>query len=99
MANGLMYTAPVNGEAGAQMYPVAAGNTILLIDFNAGKFWLKSNENGIPSPLRTFSFKEELPKIQNGGNQVTREEFDILTQSVTALSENLNKLVTELGGK
>ena len=97
--NNTIMTVPVQGEAGANMYPVAAGNTVLLIDFNAGKFWLKSNENGIPSQLRTFTFKEEIQKIQNGGSSVTRDEFNTLTQSVTALSENLNKLITELGGK
>lgn len=97
MSNAIM-TVPVQGESGANMYPVAMGNTVLLIDFNAGKFWLKSNEGGIPSPLRTFNFKEEIPKIQNDSNSVSREEFNTLAQSVSTMSDNLSKLITELGG-
>ena len=47
---------PVNGEGGAQMYPVAAGSTVALIDFDACIFWLKKyrrqNQSALPSSLR-----------------------------------------------
>jgi len=94
------YTVLVNGDAGANAYPVASGNTVLLMDFNSNKFWLKStNANGIPQPLRCFDFKEEIQEIQNGsGNGVTRDEFNVLSQNVSSLTESVNKLLHDLGG-
>ena len=93
------YTVLVNGEAGANTYPVASGNTVLLMDFNSNKFWLKStNVNGIPQQLRTFTFKEEIQEIQNGSNSVTRDEFNTLSQNVLSLTQSVNKLLSELGG-
>lgn len=94
------YTVLVNGEAGANAYPVASGNTVLLMDFNAGKFWLKStNVNGIPQQLRCFSFKEEIRKPQAlSDSMVSREEFDTLSQNVISLTESINKLINDLGG-
>lgn len=96
-ANSMMVI-PVQGENTVNMYPVALGTTIFFIDFNAGKFWIKSNENGIPSQPRSFTFKEDVPQIQNGGSVVSRDEFNQLTQNVGTLTEQLNKLVKELGG-
>ena len=93
----------VNGESGANAYLVGAGRTGLLFDFNLGKFWIKETDiNGIPKQIRTFSFKEETPKqqvIQNNENVVSREEFATLTQSVSALSQSVNKLLKDLGGE
>ena len=58
--DGTLMAIPVQGEAGANLYPVGAGNTVILIDFTEGKFWIKStNVNGIPQKLRGFSFVEE----------------------------------------
>jgi len=93
------YTVLVNGEAGANAYPVASGNTVMLMDFNSNKFWLKTtNTNGIPQPLRSFNFKEEIQEIQNGTPGVTRDEFNTLSQNVSSLTESVNKLLKDLGG-
>jgi hypothetical protein len=86
---------PVQGESGAQSYLVRNGTSVMLYDFDAGKFWIKSNSNGIPQRLRHFVFKEVFPEQEQQQSQniqsVTREEFDKLSQAV-------NKLITELGG-
>lgn len=85
----------VEGEAGARSYPVAAGNTVMLMDFNSNKFWLKSTDTtGMPQHLRSFTFKEDTPVAANTNmaNVVTREEFD-------ALNQKIDKLINELGGK
>lgn len=90
---GLM-TIFVNSEDEVNFYPVAAGLTVMLVSFNMGKFYLKSTgKNGVPEPLRVFSFNEEtsLPQIQNGGTFVTRDELD-------NLSDKLNALIEKLGG-
>lgn len=81
------WTATVNGVEGAEAYPVAAGSTVLLIDFNSKKFWLKSTDaSGFPQPLRSFDFVE---KIQNGvekADYVTRKEFEELKQLLEDLT-------------
>ena len=89
-----LITVLVQGEENANSYPVGIGNTVLLMDFEGGKFWIKTNPSGIPQPPRSFSFTETTPQpaVQNGTiNSVTREEFN-------ALSSKLDKLLSELGG-
>ena len=94
----------VQGEAGATNYLVRSGTTVMPIDFQAGKFWLKSNTGGIPQRMRHFVFKEIFPE-QEQPNQsekenasVTREEFDSLSKNVSAIANNLQKLLADLGG-
>ena len=73
-------------------YPVAAGNTVLLISFKLGKFYLKSTgTNGVPQPIRVFGFTEEENKIGYDSDSVSRAEFN-------ALKDKLSKLLKELGG-
>lgn len=91
----------VNGETGANIYPVTAGKTGLLFDFNIGKFWIKETDsNGLPKPIRIFSFTEETPKqpAPSEGTGVTKDEFIALSNNVALLSESVNKLLTDLGG-
>ena len=72
-------------------YLVAAGTTVMLINFSTMKFWLKStNTSGVPEPVRKFSFKEEVTHSPQT-NTVTREEFN-------NLSEKIDKLLKDLGG-
>lgn len=74
---------PVQGESGAQMYPVAAGTTVALIDFASCCFWLKATDtNGFPQKMRKFEFKEVTP--QQTGDTVTRQEFDELKSMLAA---------------
>lgn len=80
--NSALTVANVKGEDGARNYPVAAGNTVLLLDMETGKFWLKSTApNGSAEPLRSFSFTETTPKnvMPNvNGDFVTKKELDDL---------------------
>lgn len=96
--NNQIITIPVQGENVVNTYPVAIGATVIFIDFNASKFWIKSNESGIPSQPRRFTFTEETPQIKNGSNLVGRDEFNQLATSVAAMSQNLEKLIKDLGG-
>lgn len=72
----------VSGEAGANNYPVAAGNTVYLMDLNSNQFWIKSTAaNGTPQPLRSFSFTETTPKVEAVSSEsyfVTKKELDDL---------------------
>lgn len=84
--NGLIW---VQGEAGAKSYLVAPGNTVMLMDSEGERFYLKSADaSGMPMPLRIFEYKElaETPsqafssnvtaQSVNFDNFVTREEFE-----------------------
>lgn len=65
----------VQGEAGAKSYLVAPGATVLLMDSEGSKFYLKSADaSGVPLPLRVFEYKE-LGK-QEPALYVTKEEFE-----------------------
>ena len=79
----------MQGEAGAKSYLVAPGNTVMLMDSEAERFYLKSADaSGMPMPLRIFDYKErtETPSQAfsstvtdqnvNFDNFVTREEFE-----------------------
>lgn len=72
----------VQGEAGAKAYPVAAGNSLLLMDSERQVFYIKSTDNsGIPQPLRRFVYHEDVaeavpaPTVDTS-QFITREEFE-----------------------
>lgn len=89
-----LMTVFVNSEQEVNDYPVAAGLTVQLISFSLGKFWLKSTAtNGVPQPIRAFTFTEDAPaQPTNQNDQVSRDEFN-------ALNEKLDKLLKDLGGE
>lgn len=65
----------VQGEAGAKSYPVASGNSVLLMDSEESLFYIKStDQSGFPQPLRIFEYKEKTNKPQV--EYVTRDEFN-----------------------
>lgn len=84
--NGLIW---VQGEAGAKSYLVAPGTTVMLMDSEGERFYLKSADaSGVPMPLRIFDYKERTNAPVNDfkapasdfpdldGKYVTREEFE-----------------------
>ena len=79
----------VQGEAGAKSWFITPGSTVLLMDSEAQRFYLKSADpSGIPS-MRTFEYTEitgaQIPAMQAAPQAVTREEFDRLAQIVAQL--------------
>ena len=99
--NGLIW---VQGEAGAKSYIVAPGNTVMLMDSEGERFYLKSADaSGMPMPLRIFEYKErtETPSQTfnapvaaqnvNFDNFVTREEFEQRMASIASQCQCRNK--------
>jgi hypothetical protein len=87
----------VQGEAGAKSYLVAPNATVMLMDSEGDRFYLKSADaSGMPLPLRIFDYKERPathPQVAGGsvngekidfGKFVTREEFDELKASIVS---------------
>lgn len=94
-SNGLIW---VQGEAGAKSYLVAPNTTVMLMDSETQRFYLKSADaSGMPLPLRTFEYSEvtEGPKQSagatkpappiNGSEYVLKSEFEALRGRVEAL--------------
>lgn len=72
----------VSGEAGAKSYLVGAGQSVLLMDSEESKFYIKtSDQSGMPLPLRIFKYEEvtncNVPSngINQGEEYITRKEF------------------------
>ena len=97
-ANSLIW---VQGEAGAKSYLVAPNATVMLMDSEGERFYLKSADaSGMPLPLRIFDYKERsvMPQKVAGGSVgaeqinldrfVTREEFDELKASIASQPTN-----------
>ena len=94
--NGLTW---VQGVAGAKSWFVAPGCTVLLMDSENQRFYLKSADmNGMPS-LRTFEYTEigaqrqEQQPSGNSGNFVTAEEFAGFKNEVMKKLEDLSEPV------
>lgn len=83
----------VQGEEAAKAYLVAPGSTVMLMDSEKQAFYLKSSDaQGMPLPLRVFDYTErgprapqETPAPTQGGDFVTREEFNALAARFDAL--------------
>ena len=88
--NGLIW---VQGEAGAKSWFVSPGATVLLMDSEAMRFYLKSADmNGVPA-MRTFEYNEVgAPKPQEStqtANFVTVDEFNGFRDDVLRRLEDL----------
>ena len=97
--NNTVLVVPVQGEAGANIYPVAAGNTVFLIDFATKTFWIKATDvNGIPSRFEAYEFKNKIiPQVQptQGNNFVSQAEFDELKNQLQQLTASLNGFISK----
>lgn len=96
----------VSGEVGAKSYLVAPNSTVLLMDSDSSRFYLKSADNaGMPS-LRIFEYKEVTSAPQNApqasnldektldGKYVTREEYEGLKRQYQSIMERLDSMVS-----
>lgn len=83
--NGILW---VQGEAGAKSYLVASGTSVLLMDSETERFFIKTMDTaGMPQPLRVFEYHEvgvsaSAPPKQTEADMdnkyVTREEYNDL---------------------
>ena len=90
----------VQGEAGAKAYPVAAGNSVLLMDSESPVLYMKSTDiSGRPLPIETYDLvkREERPVIpQAPAQQVQQPQIDLsqyvkMSDLETKVEELVNK--------
>lgn len=89
--NGIIW---VQGIEAMKSYPVAAGQSVLLMDSESNCFGIKTADaSGMPLPLRIFDYKERI--AQNAQNAptaapidtsgfITREEFEARIAQICA---------------
>lgn len=93
----------VNGEEGAVAYPVARGNTILLLDTQDSKFYLKSMDLIGTVSIRKFRFEELVdsnPNPSKEANSLPKEEVNTITQlsnSIESISASIGNISERLG--
>lgn len=90
----------VQGEAGAKSYLVGAGQSVLLMDSESSRFYIKSTDtSGMPMPLRVFEYKEAtqqaVPQAE-AGKYVTHDELrkwtdDLLSKLTQEGAQNGSK--------
>lgn len=78
----------VQGEAAAKAYPVAAGQSVLLMDSETSVMYIKStDQSGMPQPLRIFEYKERTAQktgagVASNNDYVPRNEFNEFKEMV-----------------
>lgn len=82
----------VSGETGAKSYLVAPNSTVLLMDSENQRFYLKSSDaSGMPLPLRIFEYTE---KAQNAPNKA--QDAQMIDYSSFATKAELETLKNEI---
>lgn len=94
----------VSGEVGAKSYLVAPNSTVLLMDSDSSRFYLKSADNaGMPN-LRIFEYREVTGTPQNApqatntdlkdldSKYVKREEYEGLKRQYESIMERLDNI-------
>ena len=81
----------VQGESGAKSYIITPNSTVMLMDSEQDRFYIKSADaSGMPSPLRVFEYTEitSAPSAPVA-TYVTREEFDEFKASIAKPSRKV----------
>lgn len=93
---GISVVAVIPGEESVLTYPVAAGCTALLVDFNTMRFWLKATDiYGRPLPAEPYRFEPIVSantqpvSAQNQNDYVKKEDFATVAQMVYELYNEL----------
>lgn len=93
--NGLIW---VQGEAGAKAYLIVPGSTVMLMDSETMRFYLKSADaSGVPS-LRIFEYNEvshgapTAPQAAPNEQGITKAEYDELMARYDELSARIDRL-------
>lgn len=88
----------VQGEAGAKSYPVSSGQSVLLMDSESNRFFIKSADvSGMPLPLRIFDYTERKDAVRASESAsvasldvsrfVTHDELEDAIRAILAQTE------------
>ena len=88
----------VQGEAAAKAYPVAAGNSVLLMDSEAPVLYMKSTDvSGRPMPMETYDLvkRENVVASQPKQPQIDLSEYVKNSELEAKVKELVNKALNE----
>ena len=82
----------IQGEGAAKAYNVPAGKTVMLLDSESDRFYIKrADVYGRPQPLQVFKYSPDTTaEAVDTGDYVTRKEFDELKAALDALQAPQN---------
>lgn len=78
----------VNGKESANAYQMQPNTSVLLMDSNNPKFYIKTSDASGFCTVRTFNFSEETEA--NSDKYITREEFEKFKNSLTEVKHESN---------
>lgn len=88
----------VQGEAAAKAYPVAAGNSVLLMDSEAPVLYMKSTDvSGRPLPMETYDLvkRENVVASQPKQPQIDLSEYVKMSDLESKVKELVNQALSE----
>lgn len=102
--NGLIW---VQGEAGAKSYMVPPNSTVMLMDSESQRFFLKSSDaSGMPQPLRVFEYSERhanasktapIEQTVDYSSFATKAEFEAFKDEIEGILKNVPRQVIKNG--
>ena len=94
----------IQGEQAAKSYMVAPNTTVLLMDSESQRFYLKSSDaSGMPLPLRIFEYTETTQNALKKAEEdtmidyssfATKAEFDAFRDEIHGILKNVPKQIT-----
>lgn len=96
--NDQLLTIPINNSQQVDIYPVAAGTTVMLIDWEHGKMYSKTNPgNGSSAVIKTYTISEDKKEeIRHPSEPVkeyaTKEDLNTLTKQLDDIKAILDDL-------
>ena len=82
----------VQGEVGAKSFQLQPNQSVMLLDNDDSKFYIKTTDSTGMSTLKTYKFEEikDEPKVSIESNKyVTKEEFNSFKSSIDSLYQSL----------
>ena len=82
----------VQGEVGAKSFQLQPNQSVMLLDNDDSKFYIKTTDSTGMSTLKAYRFEEikDEPKVSDENNKyVTKEEFNSFKSSIDSLYKNL----------
>lgn len=95
----------VQGIEAAKSYIIVPGSTVLLMDSESQRFYLKSSDaSGMPLPLRVFEYSEVIqnsaskptdPAEMDLSSYATKAEFEAFRNEIEGILKNVSKQTTD----
>lgn len=88
----------VSGEVGAKSWVVPPNNTVLLMDSETNRFYIKSSDNAGMPTIKTYEYTEvvkkvEQPESQNVDNSSIVVEIDNMKAQIAELTQKYESLL------